>query len=145
MLSGGTRGEAVYAGSYIRRREVVLDASLLARRGKLARILMHELFHFIWVRLPNAFRRSWEAILSSEFRARARGELGWSAERRKRSLNKSDAALRTRRWREYACESFCDTGAWFTTDARGEATLASTRRYLRRAWFRKLMERPLAY
>src|ERR1035441_9078694 len=43
---------------------------------------------------------------------RAGGELSVSAEWRKRALRAADIDGRTRRWREYCCESFCDTAAW---------------------------------
>jgi hypothetical protein len=50
----------------------------------------------------------WEALLLAE---RARGEAGWSAEWRKAALSDADRRHRTRRWREYACEAFCDSAA----------------------------------
>jgi len=53
---------------------------------ELSRILVHELFHFAWVRLSNDTRRSWGALVEVEMARRARGELGWSAEWRKQLL-----------------------------------------------------------
>jgi hypothetical protein len=140
MLSGGVRGLPVHAGSDISRREVVLDAALLGRPRELARILIHEVLHFVWVRLGNPARRSYEDLLAGE---RAGGELGWSAELRKRALSAHDARRRTRRWREYACESFCDTGAWFFAGRprHSEITLAARARERRRRWFDNLCGR----
>jgi hypothetical protein len=44
---------------------------------------------------------------------------------------------RNRRWREYCCESFCDTAAWlYAGVARHEEfTLAAPLRAARRKWF----------
>jgi len=120
----------------------VLDAALLASPGELARILIHELFHFVWPRLGNQARRSYEELLAGECRRRVRGELGWSAEWRKRALTALDRQQRTRRWREYLCESFCDTAAWFHRGGgrHAEFTLAAPERQARRAWFRSAMD-----
>jgi hypothetical protein len=76
-------------------------------------------------------------VLAAELRAGARGELGWSAEWRKRALAPADLAARTRRWREYCCESFCDTAAWLFAGLPGhsEFTLAGRWRERRRRWF----------
>ena len=111
-------------------------------RREFPRIFVHELFHFIWVRLGNPARRSWERLVKAEWREGARGELGWSAEWRKRALAPRDARSRSRRWREYCCESFCDTAAWLYSGARrhDEFTLATGRRARRRAWFAQEIE-----
>ena len=136
LVQGTSRGTAVHAGAFIRRREVVLDTGLLSDPGELARILVHELFHFTWTRLGNPARRSWEAVLHREFCRRARGELGWSAEVRKAALRASDRARRSRTWREYVGESFCDTAAWWLAGGRHrEFTLPGAFRALRRRWF----------
>jgi hypothetical protein len=126
------------ASASIRRRVILLDREVLAKTGEFERILIHEVFHFAWVRLSNANRRSWERLLEKEFRARAAGELGWSAERRKRALTPADAARRSPQWRRYACESFCDSAAWLFGDLgiHDEFTLAPGRRHVRRDWFR---------
>ena len=86
----------------------------MRRPPELARILTHELFHFAWVRLSNQSRRSYEALVRNEWKRRTRGELGWSAESRKAALFQGSriAARRGKYWREYLCESFCDTAAW---------------------------------
>ena len=138
LLTGEGAGTAVHAGTFLRKREIVLDAALLAIPNELGRILVHELFHFIWIRLGNPQRRSYEDLLAAEIRQGARGELGWSAEWRKQTLSTRDRRERSRRWREYAAESFCDTAAWLFGSVRrhNEFTLASEFRRRRRLWFR---------
>jgi hypothetical protein len=125
------------ASTFIRLRLILLDAEVLARRGDFERILVHELFHFVWIRLSNAVRRDWERTIARELARGARGELGWSAERRKLKLSAADSRLRGKRWRLYACESFCDTAAWRFAGlhAHPEFTLARAWRRARRAWF----------
>lgn len=137
LRTGGTRGVAVHAGSFLRRREIVLDSALLKSPPELARILIHELYHFTWMKLGNPARRSYERLLESECRRKIAGELGWSAECRKRDLAPRDRIARSRRWREYVCESFCDTAAWLYLGRRrhGEYTLPAAERKLRRRWF----------
>src|SRR5437899_2921978 len=113
LFSGGpTPGKEVHAGSFLRQRHIILDAALKTQPRELARILTHELFHFAWLRLGNPKRRSYEDLLRRELRQRVKGELGWSAESAKAALTGGDAVRRTRRWREYVCESFCDSAAW---------------------------------
>jgi hypothetical protein len=143
LLTEKEAGTPVHAGAFLRRRELVLDAELLEKPPELARILVHELFHFVWLRLGTPVRRSWEAVLEAESRGRARGELGWSAEWRKRELTAADRKRRSRRWREYVAESFCDTAAWLAAAGRGhdEHTLERRWRSPRRRWFRALLER----
>ena len=127
------------AATSIPRRLILLDAEVLAHRGEFERILVHELFHFAWVRLSNEKRWSWEQVLRQEFTSRTPGELGWSAEWRKAKLDRSDARRRTPRWRRYACESFCDTAAWLYAGLRAhdEFTLPKSARRPRRSWFRE--------
>jgi hypothetical protein len=105
-------GEAVHAASFVRKRMMIIEKDLLGNRSELKRILLHELAHFAWVRLGNSRRREWGSHLETEFRAKVPGECGWSAERRKQKLELPDAVHRARAWREYCCESFCDTAAW---------------------------------
>jgi hypothetical protein len=133
----GGPGVEVHAGSFLRKREIVLDAGLLASPRELARVLTHELFHFVWLRLGNPGRRSYETLIAGEIRERVRGELGWSAEWRKRRLTARDRRERTRRWREYVCESFCDTAGWLLTGGgrHEEFTLDGRSRIRRRRWF----------
>ena len=125
------------AATHIFRRCILLDAGLLTQPGEFERILVHEIFHFVWVCLSNQTRRSWESVLAAEFAGRARGELGWSAEWRKDKLKRSDIRLRTPGWRRYVCESFCDTASWLFAGLRrhDEYTLAAAPRRVRRSWF----------
>ena len=125
------------AATHIPRRVILLDAGLLGQRGEFERILVHEIFHFAWVRLSNRTRRSWESVLAAELASHARGELGWSAEWRKDKLRASDLRGRTPAWRRYVCESFCDTSAWLCAGLRrhDEYTLPAGARRGRRLWF----------
>ncbi len=129
----GRRGP-VDGGALLRQRRIILDAALGRDSG---RVLLHELFHFAWVRLGNPRRLAFEELLRRELQTHARGELGWSAEWRKAELTPTDAAARTRRWREYCCESFCDTAAWMFSGVRGHPQFTLTPRFrrARRAWF----------
>jgi len=129
------RHGAVHGGSFLRQRRIAFNCT----RAEFPRIFTHELFHFVWLRAGNPLRESWEAILKSELAAHARGELGWSAEWRKQAIQASDAGGRTRRWREYCCESFCDTAAWLYSGVRRhpEFTLAARFCARRRLWFGK--------
>jgi hypothetical protein len=123
----------VQAASFLRERRTVFDCD----RAEFPRIFVHELFHFVWLRLGNPLRRAWEDCLSTELKAGARGELGWSAEWRKRELEAAEIAARGRRWRDYCCESFCDTAAWLYSGTRRhtEFTLRKRYRKTRAAWF----------
>jgi hypothetical protein len=125
----------VHAASFMRHRRIAFDCT----RAEFPRIFVHELFHFVWLRAGNPLRRSWESLLQVECAARARGELGWSAAWRKQALDAADRRRRTRRWREYCCESFCDTSAWLYSGLSGhpEFTLAARFRARRREWFRE--------
>jgi hypothetical protein len=138
LLSGAGRGREVHAATFLRKRRIVLETELIKDRRELARILAHEIFHFVWLRLGNPRRLSFEEILRREIKRGARGELGWSAEIRKQALRPADSRNRTRRWREYVCESFCDTAARLFCGARRheEFTLAAAFRRQRERWFR---------
>lgn len=131
------RRGAVHAGSFLRQRRIAFDCS----RTEFPRIFTHELFHFVWLRAGNPLRQSWEVLLKAELAAHARGELGWSAEWRKQALYPADAHNRSSRWREYCCESFCDTAAWLYSGVRRhpEFTLAARFRARRRIWFGKAL------
>ena len=122
------------AAASIPRRLILLDRDVLRKHGDFERILIHEIFHFAWVRLSNAVRRDWEKLLAIE---RAPGELGWSAEWRKLKLQSSDARLRSPKWRRYARESFCDSAAWLFADLKrhDEFTLPVPSRRARQKWF----------
>jgi hypothetical protein len=65
----------------------------------------------------------------------------------KQKLQKDDRGDRSRRWKDYVCESFCDTGAWCFGIAKrySENTLAREHRATRRKWMRQhLLARDLA-
>jgi hypothetical protein len=130
-----TAGNPAHAATSIPGRIIILDPDLKKRPLEHNRILLHECFHFVWVRLGNPLRRSWEDHLRQELVSGARGEAGWSAEWRKKNLSAVDVRERTRRWREYCCESFCDTAAWIHGGGNGENTLGVARRSARLLWF----------
>jgi hypothetical protein len=123
----------VHAGAFLHERRIALDCT----RAEFPRIFVHEVAHFIWLRLGNPARRSFEDVVRAELASHATGELGWSAEWRKNALRAEDIAGRTRRWREYCCESFCDTAAWLycDTERHEEFTLGARWRHGRRTWF----------
>ena len=128
----------VHAGSFLRDRLIQVDCL----RSEFPRVFVHELFHFAWRRLGNPRRMSYERLLASECQARARGELGWSAEWRRRALLPKDMRFRSRRWREYCCESFCDSAAWLYSGVKGHEEFTLPTRFCarRRAWFRAAIE-----
>jgi hypothetical protein len=135
-----TAGNPAHAATSIPSREIVLDPELKADPREHERILLHEYLHFAWIRLGNPKRWAWEAQLAGEWRTSVRGEAGWSAEWRKKELTAKDVAARTRRWREYCCESFCDTGAWWMSGVVTENTLRAPARRARGEWFRVQFE-----
>ncbi len=132
-----TTGAAAHAATFLRQRRMVIEEALMADAEDFARIFVHELFHFVWLRLGNQKRRSYERVVGRELRGGVRGELGWSAEWRKKKLAARDWKERTRRWREYCCESFCDTAAWRYAGVKGheEFTLVAAARAARGEWF----------
>ncbi len=136
ILGLSDRRGPVHGGAFLRERRIALDCT----QAEFPRVFVHEMFHFVWVRAGNPVRRSFEALLLAEWRERARGELGWSAEWRKNDLSAADRERRTKLWREYCCESFCDTAAWLYSGKKGHAefTLAERFRRRRRDWFRKI-------
>jgi hypothetical protein len=129
----GRRRGPVHAGSFLRERRIAFDCT----RAEFDRIFVHEVAHFVWVRLGNALRHRYEELLSAEFKVNARGELGWSAERRKRAIEAKHRQSRSRVWREYCCESFCDTAAWLWCGRtrHPEFTLTLRHRNRRARWF----------
>lgn len=124
------------AATSIPKRLILLDKQVLDQEGDFERILIHEVFHFVWIRLSNSTRRDWEKLLAAE---RASGELGWSAEWRKQKLKASDAKVRTPAWRRYARESFCDSAAWLYSGLKRhqEFTLPAAARRVRGQWFER--------
>jgi hypothetical protein len=131
----GLRGRygASHAGTLLRDRRILFDCV----PAEFPRIFVHEVFHFVWMRAGNSARISFEQLLASEIEGGVRGELGWSAELRKGKLTVADRRTRTRRWREYCCESFCDTAAWLYSgvEQHDEFTLAKRCRKTRSQWF----------
>jgi hypothetical protein len=125
----------VHAGSFLRQRRIAFDCT----PAEFPRIFVHELFHFVWLRAGNPLRQQWDALLRAELAAHARGELGWSADWRKQALKTTDLRRGTRRWREYCCESFCDTAAWLYSGVSDhpEFTLGARFRARRGFWFGK--------
>src|SRR6185369_1776564 len=78
----------VHAGSFLREWWIALNCT----RKELPRIFVHEVAHFVWLRLGNPARLRYEDIVRTEIAARARGELGWSAEWWKDALIAHDVA-----------------------------------------------------
>ncbi|MBM3775182.1 MAG: hypothetical protein FJW37_08470 [Acidobacteria bacterium] len=132
-------GGTAHAGALLTERRIVFERALARDQPEFARIFVHELFHFAWLRLGNVRRRAWERLLTQEIARGVRGELGWSSEWRKRELESSDVRARTRRWRAYCCESFCDSAAWLFSGLKRhpEFTLAAQPRKRRRQWFER--------
>ena len=118
----------------------MLDSALKERPRELRRILLHELAHFLWRSLGNPQRLSYERLLAAELEQGVSGELGWSSEWRKQQLSPADRKQRTRRWREYCCESFCDSAAWFHSGIgrHPEWTLPASSRHARRSFLKVL-------
>jgi hypothetical protein len=139
LLSKSPKGDAVYAGSFLRKRKIILDEQMLRTPRVLERIFVHEVFHFVWSKLGSSLRASYERLILEEIEDGALGELGWSAESMKLQLAGSDSENRTRRWKDYICESFCDSAGWLFGSARqySEMTLGRAERDARRRWFRE--------
>lgn len=138
LVSSG--GVAVHAATFLNERRVIVDRELEHNPRELRRILLHEIFHFVWRRLGNGKRAEWNELISQEFQAGARGEMGWSAEWRKDALKACGAATRIRKWREYVCESFCDSAASLFVRTHGEITLKPRFRLRRERWLERLMD-----
>jgi hypothetical protein len=127
-----------HAVTYLRQRRILFDCA----QAEFPRIFVHELFHFVWLRAGNGARNSFALLLEKEMESGARGELGWSSELRKLRLTASDRRDRTRPWRDYCCESFCDTAAWLFSGItrHNEFTLAKSCRKNRREWFARTLD-----
>jgi hypothetical protein len=144
LLSKSHKGDAVYAGSFLRKRRIVLEEQMLKTPRVLERIFVHEVFHFVWSKLGNQVRQSFEDLVRAEVDRGVKGELGWSAESLKIKLSAEDLECRSRRWKDYICESFCDSAGWFfgAVHKYSEMTLDREARAERRRWIRKhLVER----
>ena len=127
------RRGAVHAGSFLRERRIAFDCA----PAEFPRIFVHELFHFVWAQAGNPARLSFEDLVEGGTgggRARRTGLVRGMAEA---GAEPRRPAPRSRRWREYCCESFCDTAAWLYSGVprHAEFTLAGRYRQRRRAWF----------
>jgi len=146
------RGIPVYAASFIRQRRIVFDQSLISNEPLLHFIAAHEIFHFAWARLGNRKRAEFSHILAAEIASGARGEMGESSELKKAGLKLTPEKRRSglsgltslRRWRDYVCESFCDTAAWLYGDRSAKITLAKRWRDKRIAWLKATFAVPHA-
>ena len=110
LLTAETRGTPVHAATFIRQRRIVLESQLLAKRTTAQTILIHELFHFVWMRLGNPRRLSFTNLLALEVELRAEGEIADSAAVAKARWKSCPAS--TPLWKNYVCEAFCDTAAF---------------------------------
>lgn len=139
-MSKGNRGRAVYAGSFLRERRIVLEDSLKTQPSSLRLILGHEILHFAWWRLGNTRRAGFSELLACEYAAGARGELGESSLVAKDNYHSGRHAGGLQLWRDYVCESFCDTGAWFLAGVKDHDTFRLAGRWKRRraTWFQSL-------
>jgi hypothetical protein len=144
LLSGVKLGAPVHAAAFIRKRVVVLETDLISQAERLRLILIHEIFHFVWARLGNCQRRTFAKLLADEMRGRARGEIGESADVKKRLLREQGFFdERSRLWRDYVCESFCDSAAAFYSGVAADEhfTLAESWVKCRYAWLVGTSER----
>jgi len=140
LLSRKQKGDAVYAGSFLRKRRIVLEQQMVKTPRVLERIFVHEVFHFVWSRLSAKLRESYSDMVRAEIAAGVQGELGWSAESMKLKLSAEDIGIENRRWKDYICESFCDTAGWMYGSASryAEMTLEDKEiREARRQWMRE--------
>jgi hypothetical protein len=145
LLSRADRGTPVYAASFIRQRRIVIEQDLLSSPAVLRFILVHEFFHFVWVRLGNTSRAEYSRLLVAELVGKARGELGESSAVKKAELQ-PDGKLSppSKLWRDYACESFCDSAASIFTQGpvHEGARLGKAWSKIRRQWLlQKLADR----
>ena len=143
LLSRADHGTPIYAATYIRRRKIVLETSLLADSAALRFIFVHELFHFVWVRLGNKTRDEYSGLLLAEIAGRARGELGESSGVKKAELREHvELSPSSALWRDYMCESFCDSAACLFTGCivHEGPKLAKRWTAIRRDWFGKNLD-----
>ncbi|MBV9406247.1 MAG: hypothetical protein JO211_12955 [Acidobacteriaceae bacterium] len=146
LSAHGEQGTPVHAACFIRNREIVLETALLRSPRMLALIIVHEIFHFVWTRLGNGSRERFSDLLASEWENGAAGELGESAALKKCLLGERGYKIENPRlWREYICESFCDTAAWLYAgvERHSSFTLPAKWRKRRKAWFAGVLVTPL--
>ena len=138
LLSAANQGTPVFAASFIRQRRIVLETGLRSNAAVLQFIFVHEVFHFAWVRLGNPARQEYSHLLTNELRHRARGELGESSAVKKAELHTGrELSSSSKLWRDYVCESFCDSAACLFVGGpvHDGARLGKRWSALRRDWF----------
>lgn len=121
-------GDEVFAASFLTRREIVFEESLLQHAPEFLNICAHEIYHFVWRKLSNADRAAWETVLKAEKRPVHAGLSSRVAFDRHRERPNP------KRWKHYLCEAFCDSAAALTTPV---AKLSSKRR----VWLHELCKR----
>lgn len=121
-------GDEVFAASFLARREIVFDTELLGHAPDFVSIVAHEVYHFVWRRLPNSERFAWGELLRGEKRPR---HAGLSSRLRYAAYLEGD---RERQWKDYVCEAFCDTAAALTSPI---VAISSQRK----RWFGILMKK----
>ncbi len=121
-------GDEVFAASFLTRREIVFDESLLHHAPEFLNIFAHEIYHFVWRKLANADRTAWEALLKNEKRPLHSGLSSRVAFERHRERPSA------KKWKHYVCEAFCDSAAAMTTP---QGKLSARRR----AWLEALCQR----
>ncbi len=136
LLSLEARGQEVHAASFLPERRIVLDSALLRNPGERDRILAHEIAHFIWWKAGSVRRQQYRELVIEELVAGVPGEMGWSAESRKVRLGERHRREATRSFREYLCESFCDTvsACILSLSIHDEITLPKRERDRRLRW-----------
>jgi len=138
LLSGAEVGTPVYAAAFLRQRRIVLESGLLSDPAVLRFIFVHELFHFVWMRLSNRVRDEYSRLIAYEMERGARGELGESSAVKKAAIGKgTPSGPVTALWRDYVCESFCDSAGCLFTGApvHESAKLGKAWTAIRRHWF----------
>lgn len=121
-------GDEVFAASFLNQRRILFDVELLRHAPDFVNIFTHEIYHFVWRRLPNAEREAWSALLRDEklpMHPNLSSRLAYDAHAAKPSVAK---------WKHYVCEAFCDTAAAIATPG----TLVSSQR---RQWLTNLTQR----
>lgn len=121
-------GTEVFAASFIPRREIVFDSDLLGHAPDFVNIVAHEIYHFVWRRLPNSERKSWSDLLATEKRTI---HTGLSSRLRFEAWREAETPTK---WKDYTCEAFCDTAAALTDP---NALISPQRR----KWFGNLMKK----
>ena len=133
LLVSEAKGTPVHAATFLRDRRIVIETQLLSDYSALRFVLAHELLHFSWLRLGNTLRSQFAGLLQREVQSRAAGELGDSSSVAKERWKLRPASSQL--WKNYVCESFCDTGAALYFAAPKAAQLALRWLQRREHWF----------